>query len=125
MIAPKFIRFNGEIVNIVFIVHIYYTKNHEKTYIDCGQHGNVGFKGDVRDELWGLIKLAMQPKDVAQPYTIQPEERVADIKDNSFAEKHLIWKLDQNIPADMPSHVGFTTDGTLIYERNGVLITVD
>lgn len=114
MIAPKFVRFNGEIFNIVFVTNISYIENQEQTYINFGQHGCISFAGDVRDELWGLIKLALEPKEVTQSDTA-PEK-------SPVPERQVIGMFmnGSTVYNDSPRGVliGPLSDGTLVYELN-------
>lgn len=110
MNVSKFIRFRGDIVNLTKVADVCYNSEKQQTAI-CYDAGDKGlwayYDGDCRNELWDLIKLAMQPKD-AQPDPSTKKNRLAD----------------SSVSACTPSHVGFTLDGTPIYERDGVLITV-
>ena len=85
MNAPKFIRYNKSIINVHDIVSVCYQKDVE---ISIGEtrvafiHGRVFvFNGDVRDELWELIKFAMQPKGESYPSdTTDLEQRIEGIE---------------------------------------------
>tara|TARA_R110002094_G_scaffold195793_1_gene168745 strand:- start:761 stop:1072 length:312 start_codon:yes stop_codon:yes gene_type:complete len=60
VIEPIFIRVDGFILNIVDIKNIWYHTGSEKTYLSYHSDTNdVYLDGDVRDELWGLIKISM------------------------------------------------------------------
>jgi len=76
MIKPIFIRFSECVINVVDIRSICHTGS--KTRLAFVQRdGQFTFEGDVREELWGLIKLALAPKDEPQPeLAAEPEPPV-------------------------------------------------
>ena len=105
MIASKFIRFNKAVINIHDVRSIYFYD--EKTTIRfIYRDGALTFDGDVRDELWGLIKLATEPKD-----TTDLERRITGVEDKigkNFAE--------ENREPDVRLIIGYTEDGTAVYQ---------
>lgn len=59
--TPRFIRFRKEILSINGIKYIWLDGESTKIGYDTGCALN--FDGDVRDELWELIKLAMRQQE--------------------------------------------------------------
>lgn len=108
MNAPKFIRYNKSIINVHDIVSVCYQKDVE---ISIGEtrvafiHGRVFvFNGDVRDELWELIKFAMQPKGESYPSdTTDLEQRIEGIEKKigkSFTTQNQVPTLTTNDDQD-------------------------
>ena len=67
MISPRFIRYGKYVINIVTIEDIYYVDNdnrsgyadYKTTKISYQNQQYIHIKGNVVDELWDLIRLAM------------------------------------------------------------------
>jgi hypothetical protein len=73
---PKFIQLNRDIILVDDIKYIYYFKNEDQTYVAYKDKTNFKFRGDVRNELWDLLKQALGTDlDVTSPEpTPAPEE---------------------------------------------------
>lgn len=65
MMIPKFIRFRGDIINITTIIDVCYDSERQKTAIcyNISAARWSKYNGDCRDEIWDLIKLAMELKN--------------------------------------------------------------
>lgn len=100
MLAPKFIRFRSDTINVTKIIDVSYRALTKQTAI-CYEVGGQGlwthYDGDCRDELWELIKLAMQPRDEKSYLASYPsdvthlEKRVEGIEaqiGENFAKKN-------------------------------------
>tara|TARA_R110002096_G_scaffold81468_1_gene190051 strand:- start:364 stop:675 length:312 start_codon:yes stop_codon:yes gene_type:complete len=60
VIEPIFIRVDESILNIADIKSVWYNAGKDKTYISYHvAGGDTYLDGDLRNELWGLIKISM------------------------------------------------------------------
>lgn len=79
MSAPKFIRFRKQILSINGVKYIWLDGENTKMSYETGSAFN--FDGDVRDELWDLIKFALAPKDESYPSdTTHLQQRIMGVE---------------------------------------------
>ena len=112
MIAPKFIRFRGDIINITKVIDVCFNSEKQQTAICYGVGEAVWghYDGDHRDEIWGLIKLALRAKD-EDPKLATP---LADLVQRVESVQHTRRASDNVEPVRIP--IGYTAEGDAVYE---------
>jgi hypothetical protein len=117
---PKFIRIQGNIINVNNISDVALldrggSKDTKVTYLN---QDHLWFSGDVRDEIWELMKLALKPKDedLQKKNTIPPEE-MEEFGNGTVISAKIIEeiKAEKDKEKEKLKVVGIKNDGTLVY----------
>jgi hypothetical protein len=117
---PKFIRIQGNIINVNNISDVALldrggSKDTKVTYLN---QDHLWFSGDVRDEIWELMKLALKPKDedLQKKNTIPPEE-MEEFGNGTVISAKIIEeiKAEKDKEEEKLRVVGIKDDGVLMF----------
>lgn len=114
MSAPKFVRFQGDIVNLTQIIDVCYNPEKQRTAICYGVGSGLWayYDGDCRDAIWELIKLAMKSKDELYPSdTTHLEQRIKGIEEKIGDT----FTIKNREPIDERTVIGYTHIGDPVY----------
>lgn len=102
MIEPIFIRADESILNIVDVKNVWHDAGSDKTYLSYHSDTcDTYLDGDVREELWGLIKFAMAKRGgnvIELAAESKPESQPEAPVDNEFTIRCVIGKLADGTP---------------------------
>jgi hypothetical protein len=130
--TPKFIRVQGDIVRLDYISDIYYDEGYQKTVITLSNSTNRLFPGDVRDEIWQLMKLALAPKPADSEDLVKPtdtEEPVGQQQKRTPREPAVLkMEWDEFVPQaftkEHPTQPLIDIDGVVKFQRNAIVTTL-